>query len=754
MSCLWLVTIAAVVILCFSARGAYGRNETVHACELVMKCFHDADAELMQCQNILSGDSSASSNGLSNEATSNNETTVEPTTAAPSDDCMASIKQKVQQKRALIEQRAQAFALCLNQRMDRGPEDVDPRKFRYCNTVISRYNARTTVATPPEFTLTTTTSADSASTDANQQQHRRTTTTVVTISNTKTKSTTHAASSTVKPSSTSGANVTSSPNSPTSRSGSAAAASVTASSSRPPPPPPGSIRPRRQAPNSNSNLELENAPGGDVFAAAAANNGSNGDIIRPSAAATPPAGKRLEPTTIAVIEPVTASTKIGEKSTDPFDIAVPTTNGGSGSTSSPLGQKQSSSQEPPAQQQQQLSVPAENEAGRIGAVARFSSNAALSKDPSPSTKNNNTTGQQFQSTALPPLDQQNTNDGTNPQVNSEPEVNQNINSSQLEPQQQKTSPENPASALPPVGSSSPVPNFPNAVSPPAAGPPGFNPPLGGGLPGGRGDNRNTKAPLSESSSPTSRNAVSLQQQPSTTLPDVHSNVSFPASLKSSGNNGNNTLGASAVLVQQQEQAEVNLVQAVPLDPSSIDPAQQPPPPQEFNTAISPPPSDPAPPASASAPLAPIIASTASVPPTPAAATATATATAAATGIPNVSASIAASVAADEKQRNRVETLRESRRRVSEFKACMARARIKREECKPLVNCCPDTVKCHLRYELSELHDQIHRLELEISEGRQACIEKKRGDDAAVDVLDQIDEEDLISDESIVSQQVF
>jgi len=110
--------------------------------------------------------------------------------------------------------------------------------------------------------------------------------------------------------------------------------------------------------------------------------------------------------------------------------------------------------------------------------------------------------------------------------------------------------------------------------------------------------------------------------------------------------------------------------------------------------------------------------------------------------------------ADEKQRSRVETLRESRRKVSEFKACMARARIKREECKPLVNCCPDTVKCHLRYELSELHDQIHRLELEISEGRQMCLEKKKAEDGIVDALDQIDEEDLISDESIVSQQVF
>lgn len=42
------------------------------------------------------------------------------------------------------------------------------------------------------------------------------------------------------------------------------------------------------------------------------------------------------------------------------------------------------------------------------------------------------------------------------------------------------------------------------------------------------------------------------------------------------------------------------------------------------------------------------------------------------------------------QRVKIEVLREARRRLSEFKGCMARARIKREECKPLVRCCPDT----------------------------------------------------------------
>lgn len=64
--------------------------------------------------------------------------------------------------------------------------------------------------------------------------------------------------------------------------------------------------------------------------------------------------------------------------------------------------------------------------------------------------------------------------------------------------------------------------------------------------------------------------------------------------------------------------------------------------------------------------------------------------------------------------------------------------------------------CHLNYESSDLHNKVHKLESEILQGRQECVKRKRAlnKDELADAIDQIDAEELISDDSVVSQIIF
>lgn len=65
-------------------------------------------------------------------------------------------------------------------------------------------------------------------------------------------------------------------------------------------------------------------------------------------------------------------------------------------------------------------------------------------------------------------------------------------------------------------------------------------------------------------------------------------------------------------------------------------------------------------------------------------------------------------------------------------------------------------RCYLNYETSDQHAKVHKLEKEIVLGRQECVHKKRqlNKDELADALDQIDAEELISDDSVVSQIIF
>jgi len=64
--------------------------------------------------------------------------------------------------------------------------------------------------------------------------------------------------------------------------------------------------------------------------------------------------------------------------------------------------------------------------------------------------------------------------------------------------------------------------------------------------------------------------------------------------------------------------------------------------------------------------------------------------------------------------------------------------------------------CYLNYETSEQHTKVHALEREIDTGRRDCLRKKRAlnKDELTDALDQIDAEELVSDDSVVSQIIF
>lgn len=135
------------------------QNETYKACQTVMTCFQDAEDEIDKCLGILIGEKSATAPGAT-------EPPKKPAPPANPDDCMTPVKEKIKQKKVLDRERLQEFKICLNQRIDIGAEDVDPRKvncfatfcihvykhlykrkksfqYRYCSTVTGRYQNKT-----------------------------------------------------------------------------------------------------------------------------------------------------------------------------------------------------------------------------------------------------------------------------------------------------------------------------------------------------------------------------------------------------------------------------------------------------------------------------------------------------------------------------------------------------------------------------------------------------------------------------------